>query len=422
MGKALFVTYPVFRESILELDAIYKHVTGSSLIQTTGLFSEVDRPALPSPWPVEITLPAMAMFQIAMTDLLATIGIKPTAVVGHSARETLMIYGAGAGPKEMALKIAITRSKAVKITESLGGGMAALGCDEATALEFIDHVLKGASERVLEVGCHNSLEAVIITGSSTSIDKVVSLTSIMNVFAQRVQTLNPSHSSMTEVCKEEYLGNVKAIFEEFPDLHSPTIPCYSTVAGHRKFIEQFTADYLWENLRNPIHFHQAILLILEDHPNAVFIEISPHPALSSYVSATGVLSGAVVCPSRRLSRAPNVVQTELKTFLSSIGTLLTLGVNSIDLTSMYGHASRDHVYDIPYPFTKREFPLHINGPHVMESAQGGLTSLIVQMNVKSFPDLAEHMIYGEPVAPAAAFIDMVCINCSKPPNQLLTRH
>ena len=65
-GKALFATYPVFRESILELDAICEHATGSSLVQTTGLFSKVDRPALPSPWPVKITLPALVMFQIAI--------------------------------------------------------------------------------------------------------------------------------------------------------------------------------------------------------------------------------------------------------------------------------------------------------------------------------------------------------------------
>ena len=205
MGKALFVTYPLFRENILELDTICECVTGSSLVQTTRPFSKVDGPALPSPWPVKITLPAMAMFQIAMTDLLAMIGIKPTA------RETPMIYGSGAGPKEMALKIAITHSKAMKIMGSLGGGVAALGCDKATALEFIDCVLKGASESVLEVSCHNSLEAVVITGSPALIDEVVSLASITNVFVQRVQTLNPFHSLMTEVCKEEYLGNVKAL-------------------------------------------------------------------------------------------------------------------------------------------------------------------------------------------------------------------
>ena len=128
----------------------------------------------------------------------------------------------------------------------------------------------------------------------------------------------------------------------------------------------------------------------------------PHPALSSYVSATAVLLGAVARPSRRLSRAPNVVQTQLKTFLSSIGTLTMLGVNSIDLISVYGRASRDPVYNIPYPFTKREFPLRIDGPRVMESPQGGSTSLTVQMNAKFIPDLAEHVVYGKPVIPSTS--------------------
>ena len=409
MGKALFSTYPAFRESILELDAIYERVTGSSLIGTTGLFSETGASPPPSPWPVDITLPAMAMFQIAMVDLLATIGVRPTAVVGHSAGETSMLYAAGAGPKEMALKVAIARAKAMKTAEALGGGMAALGCDEATALEFVNHVLKDAHEGVLEVGCHNSPEAVVITGSSALVDELLSLASCANVFARRVQTLSPSHSSMTEVCKEEYLGGVRDAFEEFPGSHTPIIPCYSTVAGHGKHIEEFTADYIWENYRRPVHFHQAISSILEDHPNATFIEISPHPALSSYISATGVESGAVVCLSRRLARAPNIAQMELKTFLSSIGALSTRGVNSIDLTPFYGRASRDSVYDIPYPFTKRHFPMRVDGPRVAEPAHGGLTSLILQMNAKSFPDLAEHVINGEPIVPAVAFIDMVRI-------------
>ena len=417
MGKALFSTYPAFRDSILELDAIYERVTGSSLINTTGLFSEIDGPSLPSPWPVEITIPAMTMFQIATVDLLAMIGIKPTAVIGHSAGETPMVYASGAGPKEMALKIAIARAKALKITEALNGGMAALGCDEATALELVDRVLKGAQEGVLEVGCHNSPGAVVITGSSAQIDEAISVASVGNVFARKVQTLNPSHSSMTEVCKEEYLSSVGGVFDEFPGLHAPTVPCYSTVAGHGRHIKEFTADYLWKNFRRPVHFHQAISSILEDHPNATFVEISPHPALSSYISATGVEPGAVVCPSRRLSKTPNIVQTELKTFLSSIGTLSTLGVNSIDLTPLYGRASRDPTYDVPYPFMERQFPIRVDGPRVMEPAHGGSTSLMLQVNAKNFPDLAEHTINGEPVVPAAAFIDMVYIRHSRRPGR-----
>ena len=74
---------------------------------------------------------------------------------------------------------------------------------------------------------------------------------------------------------EECLGDVRAVLEELPDLHSPAIPHYSDVARHEKYIEEFTADCLWENLRHPVHFHQTISSILEDHPDAVFIEISP---------------------------------------------------------------------------------------------------------------------------------------------------
>lgn len=74
-----------------------------------------------------------------------------------------MIYDPGAGPKEMVLKIAIV---------SLNRGMVALG---STALEFINRVLRGAREGVLEVGCYNSQEVVVITGSSILVSEVVSL-------------------------------------------------------------------------------------------------------------------------------------------------------------------------------------------------------------------------------------------------------
>ena len=53
--------------------------------------------------------------------------------------------------------------------------------------------------------------------------------------------------------------------------------------------------------------------------------------------------------------------------------------------------------------------MRVDGPRVTEPTHGGLTSLILQMNAKSFPDLAEHFVNGEPIVPAAAFIDMVRI-------------
>jgi hypothetical protein len=85
------------------------------------------------------------------------------------------------------------------------------------------------------------------------------------------------------------------------------------------------------------------------------------------------------------------------------------GVNTIDLTSLYGRASRNPAYYIEYPFTARYFPLRIDGPRALTSLGCGQSSKRLKMNAKTHPDLAEHVINGEPIVPAAAYIGVVHI-------------
>jgi hypothetical protein len=51
-----------------------------------------------------------------------------------------MLYASGAGSKAMALEVAIARSKAMKMTEPLGAGMAALGCGYEEAVKIVASV------------------------------------------------------------------------------------------------------------------------------------------------------------------------------------------------------------------------------------------------------------------------------------------
>lgn len=408
MGQSLFATSGVFRNTILELDQVYEDATGHSFIKTTGLFDSSLPSSLPAVWSVEHTLPALCMVQIALFDLLASVGVKPNILVGHSAGETAMLYASGAGSKAMALEVAIARSKAMKMTEPLGAGMAALGCGYEEAVKIVAHVAD-KSDGVLEIGCHNSPEATVISGSVQLVQRAIDLAQAEGFFARQVQTLTPSHSSLMSHCQGAYLDGVQKVFDRYPGSHTPATPCYSTVADHGKFIYEFTPEYMWNNIRRPVHFHQAISAILQDTPHAAFVEISPHPALSSYVSSVGVSPSAMICPMRRPAKnSPTPV--ELATFYSSLGALVTSGINSIDLTTLYGRASRNPAYDIPYPFTRRTFPLRVDGPREVPLPKGGY-SLLLKMNAKTFPDLAEHVINGEPIVPAAAFIDMVCDMC-----------
>ena len=404
MGQSLFITSEVFRNTILELDQVYENVTGHSLIKTTGLFDSSSRLSLPAVWSVEQTLPALCMTQIALFDLLASIGAKPNILVGHSAGETVMLYASGAGPKAMALELAIARSKAMKMTELLGAGMAALGCAYEEAVKIVARVTDEL-DGVLEIGCHNSPETIVVSGSTHLVQRATDIAEKEGFFARKVQTLTPSHSSLMDHCREVYLDGVRKVFDRYPGEHVPVVPCYSTVAGHGKFIDEFTPEYMWNNVRQPVHFHQAISAMSRDTLSVVFVEISPHPALSSYISNVSGSQSTTICPMCRPAKDSSA-SVELSTFYSSLGDLVTQGVNSIDLTTLYGRASRDPTYDISYPFTVRTFPLRIDGPREAPLVKGGC-SLSLKMNASTFPDLAEHVVNGEPIVPATGFIDIV---------------
>jgi acyl transferase domain-containing protein len=402
MGRHLFRAHKVFRDTIIEMDTIYEQLKGVSLIKSTGLF-DGDHSTLVGIWSVEITLPALTMVQVALVDLLHSVGIKPDVVLGHSAGETAMLYASGAGSKAMALEISIARAEGMKLTEGVGGGMAALGCDLETVIRIVDRV-KQDYEGVLEIACHNSSDSYVISGDGELVDLTVSLAPSEGIFARRIHTKVPSHSSITEMCKEKYVQGMEDVFARYPQPCRPSVRTFSTVAGQPRILDEFTPEYCWQNLRSPVHFQQAVSAVLEEYSEAVFVEISPHPALSSYISALG--QSEVLCPMKRENKAA-AADVELVAFAQALGSLITLGVHNVDLTSLYGRTIRNGAYDIPYPFTRRKFPMRIDGPRDPVSSPNDHTVLRMKMNSKTHPDLAQHAINGEPIVPAAAFLDMV---------------
>src|ERR1700753_790558 len=155
----------------------------------------------------KITLPAMTIVQIALYDLLLSVGVKPHALIGHSAGETALVYASGAGSKAMALELAIARARSMKLVESAENGMAALGCDLNNGVGLIERA-KQKGDGVLEIGAINSPDAVLISGSGTLLNHLVDVAKADGVFARRVQSLVPSHSSLMDSCRKQYLEGV----------------------------------------------------------------------------------------------------------------------------------------------------------------------------------------------------------------------
>ncbi|GBE89507.1 hypothetical protein SCP_1601690 [Sparassis crispa] len=355
MGRQLFQRFKVFRDTILELDQCHREITGISLIDQTGLFADVGAAeALPSTWPISTIYPTLTMLQIALFDLLCSLGLRPDVLVGHSVGETPLLYASGAGSKSMAIELAIAQGRALTLVEVEDGTMAALACTPEQARDVIKDVRKSVGDwGVLEIAGFNSPCAVAVAGHVHLVENAVEVANARGLFARRLQTDAAIHSSLVDVCEDKYRSLVADVFARYPGAHKPAIATYSATMG--AVLDCFTEEYFWLNCRSPVQFAQAIIGIITTFPTSSFVEVSPHPVLSLYLQELGAPITSVVCPMRR-TRELEQCQEETM-LLSALGQLIVLGHDSVDFHKLNSQAANSPSLNLPsYPFMKEYIP------------------------------------------------------------------
>ncbi|KAL6298078.1 polyketide synthase [Sparassis latifolia] len=407
MGRELFKTCSVFSQSVAEMDEIYRSVLGHSLLETTGLFADhVGNQPLGDIWPIAVTLPALTILQIALVDALASLGIRPNVVIGHSAGETAVLYASGSGSKAMAVELAIARGRAMSLLEDAHGTMAALSCSPSEAAQIIQVVAAElGSAAVLEIGCYNTPSAVTLSGAEDAIDLAVKKAEAFGFLARRLRTRIPVHSALMALCQKQYEEYVHDVFLRY-NTSKPTVETYSTKTGDL-FNTPFDAQYFWDGTRGPVMFTDAMQASLSQNPNSTFIEISPHPVLSSYISSMAGKDSTVLCPLRRPKRTEHSVET--LGLVDSLGRLIVAGHNCVNFDVLC-HATGDVDETVPpYPFARKDIPYRAQTAEVTrlrQSRNGPLNYPQLQVNAKTHPGLAEHVIKGEPIMPAAGYLEM----------------
>ena len=87
MGRELCATYPVFLATIKQNDGILvKNYGKESFLERTGLFISNEQAKLSTnmpQWPVEDVVYAIVFMQLALVDLIKSVGIEYSYVVGH---------------------------------------------------------------------------------------------------------------------------------------------------------------------------------------------------------------------------------------------------------------------------------------------------------------------------------------------------
>ncbi|PPQ73012.1 hypothetical protein CVT24_001401 [Panaeolus cyanescens] len=407
MGRELFEAFPVFRQSVLEMDEVFKSATGVSIIEDYGLFHGQGTLKLPDVWPIRLVLPSIAIFQIALFDLLASLGVKPHVIVGHSAGETAMLYASGAAPKAMAVELAIIRGRCFTPIEQLGGTMAAVSCNAEEMQKMIDEYRLTMSQGTVDIACFNAPSAVAIAGDEIVIDALVEKAESRRIFARKIRTKVPFHSSMMEWAKDSYMDALEDLFKRYPGDHTPHIPVFSTCTG-KLFEGAFDAQYFWTNTRSPVRFTEAMDSIKAAHPSSTFVEFSPHPVLASYVSSMASESSTVLHSVQRPKKG--AASTEYVDLLHLLGKITSAGHNDVDFTALNHRKCAQFNIPLPaYPFVKKTYPLYPDTPAMAKqlmTPNGPLNHPFLRMNKETHPTLAEHVIRGEPIMPAAGFLEM----------------
>ncbi|KAH8648631.1 hypothetical protein BX600DRAFT_389283 [Xylariales sp. PMI_506] len=314
MGRELLRANPVFRQTIRALDQALQDIVG--VAPSWKIEEELAKPARTSRiHEAEFSQPICTALQIALVELLASAGIKPRAVVGHSSGEIAAAYAAGAITQKNAMAIAFHRGVVSK-AQTRTGAMAAvgLGWEEAR-----DVLVPG-----VVVACDNSPGSVTISGDSAPLEKVVAdikqTRPDVSVTVLKVDKAYHSHH-IVEVGSDYHQAMVNSKVESrVPDnlfFSSVTGRQYGAVDG-----DDLGPKYWQKNMESPVLFRGAVTSILKspDVKNPIFLEIGPHSALA------GPMRQILTHESSKAPYVATIVRrnNSVENYLTTLGHLFTL--------------------------------------------------------------------------------------------------
>src|SRR5215470_15060900 len=358
MGRRLLATDRAFRKHVQKVDELLRPLAGFSVMKE--LAASPSRLSL-----TEIAQPLLFALQVGLFETLIARGLCVDAVLGHSVGEVAAAYAAGALDLEQAVRVIHERSAAQGLTRG-HGRMAAIGLCLAEAQAEIS-----GYDGEIEIGAVNSPASVTLSGSLPALEQVNA-------------GLEPAPLSR---------------------------PFVSTVTGSMLEGRALGAEYWWENVRSPVRFDMAVATLL-GQDFSVFLEVGPHPILQSYMRENLRAAKSTGSSFATLKRD---AEDELSLW-RVLGTSHVLGC-SLDFKKVFRRRSR--YVGVPlYPW-QRESHWHHRTTESLGALGQPLDHPLLgyrlsqtegvwenHLDVDRVPYLADHVVDGAVMFPAAGFIEI----------------
>nr|APX44009.1 polyketide synthase [Pestalotiopsis microspora] len=425
MGLEL-LRYPVFEESLKLSDAFL-----TSFGCEWSVFDEIrNAEGINRP---EASQPLTTVLQIALVQLLRSLGVMPAAVLGHSSGEIAAAYTIGALSHESACLVSYWRGQlAGKLRgTSHDGAMMSVNLSESQVPGFLEKI--GVEKNVIHTACINSPTNVTLSGPSDVLDLLKEHLTDEQIFAQKLTTGVAYHSPAMQAVSAEYIERIGSLSSG----EATGVPMISSVTGQLAALKLLSTPQYWAgNLVSPVRFSDAVqclagtgdALPLPPGIEAVtdILEVGPHSALRRPIRDTLTSissgSGSTIRYHCTLTRS----QSPGWTMVSLMGTLYCHGypVSIAAANKLDGAAKQPFLVDCPlYPFDRsRKYWLesrvskdlrlrpHSQG-HLLGRRSNHWNALQPTwrnwLSVETMPWLADHVVNDSPVCPGTGMGVMV---------------
>jgi phthiocerol/phenolphthiocerol synthesis type-I polyketide synthase E len=327
MGADLYAREPVYREAFdrcasalsaqLDLHAVLAATSPEVLRETRH------------------AQPALFAVEYALCELLASWGVRPEIMLGHSLGELVAATVAGVFTPEDAITLVAARGALMQ--EMQPGAMVAIAVSPD---DFASLCGPGVA-----LAAVNGSQMCVASGPHGIIDELVASLVRRNVEHTRLHTSHAFHSPMMEPMRAAFEARVAKL-----SLAPPSVPFVSNVTGRRITDQEATDPAYWaRQIVSPVQFSRGLATVLDD-PERVLLEVGPGVALKTLADK----HPGLMRPALATMRHPRVDHPDQDVLLGTLGQLWSLGVR-VDWQGFFGNEHRNLVQLPTYPFQRKRF-------------------------------------------------------------------
>ena len=406
MAKELYEANPAFKTLLDQCNDVFQTESGESLLDLLWgeLSAEIDN--------TQYTQPAIFALEIALAKHWQSLGLTPTAMIGHSVGEYAAAVLAGIMSLEDAMKLIVARGR-LMVEKCETGDMAAI----LTTQSEVEALLEGEAD--VQVATCNAPNNTVVSGTAEGIARVIKLAESKDIETRLLTVSHAFHSNMMEPMLAEF----KAVAESI-EYQPATMTIISTVSGMPNQGEMATAKYWVEHVKRPVMFVDAMSKLADQKVN-VCLEIGPGSTL------TGLASQILEAENFRLVHTLRAKQDAERQFNMAAAQLYAWGAN-VKWAKFDAPYSRRRVAVPSYAFDRKRYWLGDNDNGMMAGVGGGGTMGEVTenlMNMLRSPmsddvffennfgvtapfNLDDHRLYEVVVAPGAFHVANIVL-CSR---------